>query len=496
MNIGFACGNREIALKCWKILKNYTNPILYLFSERGEFTDEIAKTNVIYGRDFLNHDYSNIDMLICVRFPYIFPKNITDKVKIINLHPGYLPYNKGVNTPSWAIMDKNVAGVTMHQIDSGIDTGGIIARWIVPYEETDNADQLYKKLEIGEEYLFKTMIPKITSGNYAIIPQEEGGTFYRRKDLTKIARIDKPDNINQLLALSTNNISQACFFEKNGIKYHIKIEMLKELPPKAPWGFIIPSFRKEQAHNDLLEKCIASIRKFHATIPIVIIDDWSTIDIDISDPHIIIEKSPVKGAGDMVTLYMLLKYKYFDKAVIMQDSMFLEAPIKNVSTDNVQFLWHATNHIKQWHQIKEPQDDYNKFHKIVTHQDFILHMTSIYATNDLQNIVNSMINRKELWNVCFCLCMIIDLKFLELLESKTGITGYLCQLNTNRRRRTSESVFSMACSYILGCKPQSIEGLYFDGTNTPKGRDLPSPMGHKYCVKGKTFSKITLNRRR
>ena len=45
---------------------------------------------------------------------------------ILNLHTGYLPWNKGAYPNVWPILDGSPAGVTLHRVDAGIDTGPIL----------------------------------------------------------------------------------------------------------------------------------------------------------------------------------------------------------------------------------------------------------------------------------------------------------------------------------------------------------------------------------
>ena len=45
---------------------------------------------------------------------------------IINLHMSYLPYNRGAHPNYWSFIDNTPRGVTIHEIDTGIDTGNII----------------------------------------------------------------------------------------------------------------------------------------------------------------------------------------------------------------------------------------------------------------------------------------------------------------------------------------------------------------------------------
>lgn len=48
----------------------------------------------------------NLDYIFSIHFPYIIPKNVLEipKIGFLNLHPAYLPYNKGWHTPTWAIL--------------------------------------------------------------------------------------------------------------------------------------------------------------------------------------------------------------------------------------------------------------------------------------------------------------------------------------------------------------------------------------------------------
>lgn len=46
----------------------------------------------------------------------------------MNLHISYLPWNKGADPNFWSCIDGTPAGVTLHHIDAGVDTGDIIAQ--------------------------------------------------------------------------------------------------------------------------------------------------------------------------------------------------------------------------------------------------------------------------------------------------------------------------------------------------------------------------------
>jgi methionyl-tRNA formyltransferase len=65
----------------------------------------------------------------------------------INLHPSLLPYNRGAHPNVWSIIEGTPAGTTLHYIDSGVDTGDIIAQREVPVEPIDTGETLYRRLE-------------------------------------------------------------------------------------------------------------------------------------------------------------------------------------------------------------------------------------------------------------------------------------------------------------------------------------------------------------
>lgn len=81
--------------------------------------------------------------------------------RIINLHPALLPAFPGAH----AIEDSfrygvKVFGVTIHYIDSGVDTGKIIAQRAVPYEGND-IDELEAMIHEAEHQLYPETVEKL-----------------------------------------------------------------------------------------------------------------------------------------------------------------------------------------------------------------------------------------------------------------------------------------------------------------------------------------------
>jgi methionyl-tRNA formyltransferase len=80
--------------------------------------------------------------VVVVNGTRIISKKVLDAVSatFINMHVGITPGYRGVHGAYWALVngDKSNAGVTIHYIDQGIDTGKVIAQDTIDVTEDDN----------------------------------------------------------------------------------------------------------------------------------------------------------------------------------------------------------------------------------------------------------------------------------------------------------------------------------------------------------------------
>lgn len=179
------------------------------------------------------------DYITGIHFPYIIPPDVLQipRIGFLNLHPAFLPWNRGWHTPSWAILDDTPVGATLHFMSEQLDAGDIIARLQVPIKPDDTAHTLYKKLKIAELTLFKDTWPKLLSNQYDRIPQDLAeGTSHKRQDLFRddIQKIDlnatctAEDLLRKLRALTTNDPGEAAYFEHDGNRFRVQVNIIKE----------------------------------------------------------------------------------------------------------------------------------------------------------------------------------------------------------------------------------------------------------------------------
>jgi len=178
----------------------------------------------------------NPDIGLSVLFDYLLPPEFIEIFPsgIINLHPSYLPYNRGNYPNVWSIVEGTPSGVTLHYIDEGVDTGDIIAQKEVLVEPIDTGETLYRKLERESVRLFQEIWPLIKARRAPRIPQSnEAGTYHRTRDVESIDKIELDhtytarDLINILRARTFPPYSGAYFID-HGRKVYLRLQLLYE----------------------------------------------------------------------------------------------------------------------------------------------------------------------------------------------------------------------------------------------------------------------------
>ncbi len=107
------------------------------------------------------------DLIIVAAFGQILRQNILDLPKFgcINVHASLLPRWRGAAPIQAAILQgDNETGVTIMQMDAGVDTGGILAQQVVPILDDDDAASLTHRLANTGAQLLLESLPGILAG--------------------------------------------------------------------------------------------------------------------------------------------------------------------------------------------------------------------------------------------------------------------------------------------------------------------------------------------
>ena len=89
--------------------------------------------------------------------------------RVLNIHPALLPAFPGVHSWTQALdYGCKVAGVTVHFVDGGTDTGPIIVQKAVPVLEDDTPETLHARIQVEEHKAFPEALDIVASGKYRI----------------------------------------------------------------------------------------------------------------------------------------------------------------------------------------------------------------------------------------------------------------------------------------------------------------------------------------
>ncbi|MDA8365222.1 MAG: methionyl-tRNA formyltransferase [Gammaproteobacteria bacterium] len=133
------------------------------------------------------------DVLIVVAYGLILPAAVLQIPRhgCINVHASLLPRWRGAAPIQRAIEAGDaVTGITIMQMDTGLDTGAILDQAVTAIADTDTAETLHDRLaQSGAETLAAT-VAKLAAGPVAGRPQDPAAASYAAKLSKEEARID------------------------------------------------------------------------------------------------------------------------------------------------------------------------------------------------------------------------------------------------------------------------------------------------------------------
>lgn len=133
------------------------------------------------------------DLFVVAAFGQILSEEILTMPRLgcINIHASLLPKYRGAAPIQWSIIDgEKETGITIMQMDKGLDTGDILFQKVVPILDTDTGESLFDKLaEVGARFLVE-VLPDIEAGNIHPIKQDEEKSTYAKMLSKAIGEID------------------------------------------------------------------------------------------------------------------------------------------------------------------------------------------------------------------------------------------------------------------------------------------------------------------
>ena len=190
----------------------------------------------------------NADIMVVVAYGLILPKVVLDTPRLgcINVHGSILPRWRGaapIQRALWA-GDKET-GVTIMQMDVGLDTGDMLLKTYLPIEDDDTSASLYEKLaQQGPDALLQAL-EGLANGTLAAEKQDEALANYAEKLSKEEARLDWTKSATQLWQeVRAFNPWPVSYFEHQGNTIKVWQTQVSTTSSNAAPGTIISASKK------------------------------------------------------------------------------------------------------------------------------------------------------------------------------------------------------------------------------------------------------------
>ena len=242
--------NRELGLKILEeiefsenfqveaIILNSRNKLTLEYEEKVRNHSIVASRQIpifrysdsLLGRGEFTELVNNCAFGVSVLFSHLLPKDFLANagIKFYNLHPSLLPENRGSDPIPWSIIEKRPIGVTIHEIDSGLDTGNICYQQEVTSSLGQTAGDLYESCLNQLKLLFSRFLNEWPT-KLVSRPQTGTPTSHKSSDLEELresllvnsSEIEKSVRIIQ--ALTFNDGRSAILRASDGHLWRISV---------------------------------------------------------------------------------------------------------------------------------------------------------------------------------------------------------------------------------------------------------------------------------
>lgn len=133
------------------------------------------------------------DIFVVAAFGQILPEEILamPKYGCVNIHASLLPKYRGAGPIQWAIINgEKITGVTIMQMDKGLDTGDMLFRTEVEIAPDETADTLHDKLAAAGAGLIVEALAKIEAGDVTPVKQNDEESCYAKMLHKSMGKID------------------------------------------------------------------------------------------------------------------------------------------------------------------------------------------------------------------------------------------------------------------------------------------------------------------
>lgn len=155
--------------------KDFVKEILEISSEvlihYGEFSTEFIKEN-------------SISAILSDRNGYLIPDEIVNVLngRVYNTHPSLLPLHRGWQPVFFSVLENSPIGVSIHQVNSGLDKGLLVAQEQVKVSLDDDLKTIHTKCRLTILKLLLENWPSMLRGTAPLLDQTGYGCYHKKTE--------------------------------------------------------------------------------------------------------------------------------------------------------------------------------------------------------------------------------------------------------------------------------------------------------------------------
>jgi methionyl-tRNA formyltransferase len=213
---------------------SYLDKVNNVLREYGKKIPVLSYENTTNSNLYLKEILHISDYGISALFGHVLPRTLLKNIgcEIINLHPSLLPIGRGADPIPWSIIGQQKQGITIHIIDSGLDTGAILSQKEIKTSFGMNSGEIY---EIATNMLIKELesifFAWINRSMKVLEQSEFSGSTHKSKELESI-RVMKSDELGtfgeflrKLQALTFSDGRKPLFIDGSGKLWQIDLSV-------------------------------------------------------------------------------------------------------------------------------------------------------------------------------------------------------------------------------------------------------------------------------
>jgi methionyl-tRNA formyltransferase len=169
----------------------------------------------------LTPDPEACDVFLSVLYAHLVSEQFIEGRRCYNFHPGILPQYRGAGAFSWCLINGDrQCGVTLHELETDIDSGPILDVKTFGVEAWDDAESLFNKGMEAIYSLFCRWWTRLSDPDWQGRgkPQDDvEARIYYRKDLQK-----QRDLTRFVRAFSFGDKEPAFYVDRQGVRHELR----------------------------------------------------------------------------------------------------------------------------------------------------------------------------------------------------------------------------------------------------------------------------------